>query len=254
MPEIAALCATLALAVAGWTFSVARRNVNIVDSLWALFFVAGATAHAIAGDANGVRAPLLLAMAALWAARLSGYLLARNWGEAEDRRYREIRARNEPGFRWKSLYLVFGLQAVLAWIIAFPLYAGIASPLPLNPLDWAGIALFAFGLAFEAVADWQLARFKAVPANAGRVMDKGLWRYTRHPNYFGEACVWWGFYLVAVAAGAWWTVFAPLLMTFLLLRVSGVALLEKDIGERRPAYVQYVVRTNAFIPGPRRPV
>ncbi len=254
MPEAAALGATFALALCGWAWSFARRNVNVVDSLWALFFVAAATAYAGAADATGPRAALLLALVALWAARLSTYLAIRNHGEQEDRRYQAIRARNQPGFGWKSLYLVFGLQALLAWIIAFPLFAAIGSPAPLNAIDAAGIALFGFGLAFEAIADWQLARFKADAANAGRVMDRGLWRYTRHPNYFGEACVWWGIWLVAAAAGAWWTLFAPLLMSFLLLRVSGVALLERDIGERRPAYREYAARTNAFFPGPRRPV
>ena len=254
MPEFAALGAVLGLAAAGWVVSLAKGNVNIVDSLWALFFVAAACAYTATGGAAGARAALVLAMACAWAVRLSGSLMARNWGEPEDRRYREIRTRNEPGFRWKSLYLVFCLQALLAWIIAFPLYAAISAGTPLNALDAAGFILFAFGLAFEAAADWQLSRFRSVPANTGRVMDKGLWRYTRHPNYFGEACVWWGFYLVAVAAGAWWTVFAPLLMSFLLLRVSGVILLEKDIGTRRPAYREYTARTNAFFPGPRRPV
>jgi steroid 5-alpha reductase family enzyme len=163
-----------------------------------------------------------------------------------------MRRRNNPGFAWKSLYLVFGLQAILAWLIAMPLMAAVAGATPVGPLDYAGIALWALGMIFEAVGDWQLARFKADPANRGKVMDRGLWRYTRHPNYFGESCLWWGYYLLAVAAGGWWTLFSPVLMTFLLLRVSGVALLEKDIGERRPAYRDYMRRTNAFIPGPVR--
>ena len=128
----------------------------------------------------------------------------------------------------------------------------LASSAPLGPLDWAGALLVAFGIVFEAVADAQLARFRRDPASAGRVLDSGLWRWSRHPNYFGECCVWWGFYLVAVAAGGAWTVFAPLLMTLLLLRVSGVTLLEKDIGERRPGYREYVARTSAFIPRPPR--
>ena len=100
--------------------------------------------------------------------------------------------------------------------------------------------------------DWQLSRFKADPSNNGKVLDTGLWRYTRHPNYFGNACIWWAFWLFAVAAGAWWTIFAPLLMTFLLLRVSGVAMLERTISDRRPAYAEYIRSTNAFFPGPRR--
>ena len=115
-----------------------------------------------------------------------------------------------------------------------------------------GAVLAIFGIGFESLADAQLARFRATLGNAGTVLDRGLWRYSRHPNYFGECCVWWGFYLLAADAGAWWTIFSPLLMSLLLLRVSGVTLLEKDIGERRPAYHDYIARTNAFFPGPRR--
>lgn len=246
------LAATLALALVAWAVATVRRNAGLVDIFWSLFFLAAAAAYAAAAESLEGRAWLVLALAALWALRLSGYLAARNWGAPEDHRYRAIRARNEPGFAWKSLYLVFGLQAVLAWIISAPLAAAIFPGGPAGPADAAGAALVVFGLAFEAVADAQLARFKADPRNAGRVLDRGLWRYTRHPNYFGECCVWWGFWLLAAAAGAWWTVFAPVLMSVLLLRVSGVALLEKDIGQRRPEYANYVLRTNAFFPGPRR--
>ena len=142
-----------------------------------------------------------------------------------------------------------GLQAVIAWIISLPLLAAIISSRPLNLFDGLAAALVLSGILFESIADAQLAAFKAKPDNQGSVMKQGLWRYTRHPNYFGECCVWWGFYLFAVAAGGWWSMLSPLLMTFLLLRVSGVALLERDIVERRPAYRQYIEQTNAFIPG-----
>jgi steroid 5-alpha reductase family enzyme len=250
---ILALAAIALLAAIGWGLSVAKRDAGIVDSLWSLFFLLGAVVYAARLDAIGPRAELLLAMIAIWALRLSGYITWRNRGEPEDRRYQAIRARNQPGFAWKSLYLVFGLQGLLAWVISAPLYAGIGSAGPLNAIDYAGAALWALGLAVEAVADGQLALFRSDPSTQGKVLDFGLWRYSRHPNYFGEALLWWGWFLVAVAAGGWWTVFAPLLMTFLLLKVSGVALLEKDIGERRPDYRAYVARTNAFIPGrPRK--
>jgi steroid 5-alpha reductase family enzyme len=249
---LSGLPATLALALLAWSLATARRNVGLVDIFWSLFFLAAAAVYAVVADARGVRALLVLAPVALWSLRLAGYLAARNWGAPEDHRYRAIRERNQPGFAWKSLYLVFGLQAVLAWIISAPLAASLSSDLPLGPLDAAGGALAVFGLGFEAMADAQLARFRADPRNAERVMDRGLWRYTRHPNYFGEFCVWWGFWLLAAAAGAWWTVFSPLLMSLLLLRVSGVALLEKEIAGRRPDYVNYTLRTNAFFPGPRR--
>ena len=251
---IPGLAATVALALVAWAIATARRNAGLVDIFWSLFFLAAAATYAAGAGELQARAWLVLALAALWALRLAGYLAARNWGAPEDRRYQAIRARNEPGFAWKSLYLVFGLQAVLAWIISAPLAAAILPGGPAGLLEAAGAALVVFGLAFESAGDAQLARFKADPRNAGRVMDRGLWRYTRHPNYFGEFCVWWGFWLVAAGAGAWWTVFSPLLMSVLLLRVSGVALLEKDIAERRPDYVNYILRTNAFFPGPRRSV
>jgi steroid 5-alpha reductase family enzyme len=236
-----------------WLVSVRLRNVTIVDTLWSLMFVIAAFSYAASTLPAGPRAQVVLVMVTLWGLRLALYLGRRTFGHEEDRRYQNIRARNEPGFTWKSLYLVFGLQAVLAWFISLPLLGGVAGDSsPLGWLDAAGIALWAVGLYFEAVGDWQLARFKADPANAGKVMDQGLWRLTRHPNYFGDFCVWWGFYLVALSAGAWWSLPGPVLMSLLLLRVSGVTLLERDIGERRPAYAEYVRRTNAFFPGPRR--
>lgn len=249
---LTALPAMLGLALLVWVIATVRRNAGLVDIFWAGFFVAGAAVYAVASPALEARALLVLLLVAVWALRLSGYLAARNWNAPEDHRYRAIRERNDPGFAWKSLYLVFGLQAVLAWLISAPLAASIGSSAAIGALDAFGAALAVSGIAFETVADAQLARFKGDPANAGRVMDRGLWRYARHPNYFGEFCVWWGLYAIALAAGAWWTVFSPLLMTVLLLKVSGVALLEKDIGERRPAYREYVARTNAFFPGPPR--
>jgi steroid 5-alpha reductase family enzyme len=241
----------LGLGLIGWAVATARRNVGLVDIVWPLFFLLAALllARAIVLDERGM---LVLAIVSLWALRLAGYLARRNWNAPEDHRYQAIRRRNEPGFVWKSVYLVFGLQAVLAWLVAAPLAAALQGQAPLGMFDVAGAALALFGLAFEAVADAQLARFKADPTQAGRVLDQGLWRYTRHPNYFGEFCLWWGLYLVAAAAGGTWTIFSPLLMTLLLLRVSGVALLEKDIAERRPAYRDYIARTNAFFPGPPR--
>lgn len=248
---LAALPAIAGLAFAAWAVATARRNAGLVDVFWSLFLLLAAGVFAFRAE-PGLRGWLTLALVAAWALRLSAYLAARNWNAAEDRRYRAIRARHEPGFAWKSLYLVFGLQAVLAWLISAPLAAAIAGAGPLTALDWVGAALAAFGIAYESVADLQLSRFKADPAQAGRVMDRGLWRYSRHPNYFGEFCVWWGLYLVAAGAGGWWTLFSPLLMTVLLLRVSGVTLLEQDIGERRPAYRDYIRRTRAFFPGPLR--
>jgi len=249
---LAALPVLLAAAAFTWAISIPRRNVTIVDTLWPLLFVIAALSYALAAADTGPRATLLLALVSMWGLRLAAHLAWRNRGHEEDRRYRDIRRRNEPGFALKSLYLIFGFQALLAWVISLPLAGGIAATAPLGPLDGLGIALWAVGMVFEAGGDWQLARFRRDPANAGRVMDRGLWRYTRHPNYFGDFCVWWGFFLVALSGGAWWSVAGPLIMSFLLLRFSGVTLLEKDIGERRPAYAEYMRRTNAFFPGPPR--
>jgi steroid 5-alpha reductase family enzyme len=241
-----------AVGFATWLLSVALRNVSIVDSLWSLMFMLLAFWYALAAGAVTPRGGLMLVLVSAWALRLSGYITFRNWGHGEDRRYQAIRARNQPGFAVKSLYLIFGLQAVMAWIISLPLHGAILSESPLGGVDALGTALWVVGFAFEAGGDWQLARFKADPANKGAVMDRGFWRFTRHPNYFGEFSMWWGFYLIAAAGGAWWSVPGPLLISFLLLKVSGVTLLEKDIGERRPQYAEYIRRTNAFFPGPRR--
>ena len=190
-------------------------------------------------------------LVAAWALRLSIFITVRNHGEPEDHRYRTIRKNNEPHFRFKSLYIVFGFQAVLAGFIAVPLLVAMSASSPLGWLDLLGVALWLIGMYFEVVGDFQLASFKANPANRGKVLDAGLWRYTRHPNYFGEFTLWWGYFLLAVAAGGWWTVLSPALMSLLLLKVSGVALLERDISNRRPDYVEYVRRTNSFLPGPR---
>lgn len=243
------LAATLAIAFVTWVLSVAKKDVSIVDSAWSLMIFAAGCVYVVTLREQGPRAGWVVALACIWAVRLGFYVTWRNWGEPEDRRYQAIRARNQPGFEWKSLYLVFVLQAVLAWLVSAPLLAAVASTRPLGWLDGIGIVLFLLGLGWETIADHQLARFKSNPANSGRVLDAGLWRYTRHPNYFGEFCVWWGFYLIALAGGGWWGIVSPLLMSLLLLRISGVTLLEKDIGERRPAYRSYIDHTNAFFPG-----
>ncbi len=249
-----ALAALFVFAVAAWLISLIKRDVSIVDSLWSLMFLLAAVVYVVLCSDIGTRLSLVLVLLLIWSLRLSVYITWRNWGKPEDSRYQAIRHNNEPHFEYKSLYVVFGLQAVLAWLIATPLAAAISGSSILGPWDFAGVGLWLVGMIFQAVGDWQLARFKSDTSNRGNVMDRGLWRYTRHPNYFGETCVWWGFYLIAVGAGAWWTIFAPILITFLLLRVSGVTLLEKDIQERRPAYRQYRERTNAFIPGLPKPL
>jgi steroid 5-alpha reductase family enzyme len=243
------LYAMLVFGFAGWLLSLYRNNVTHVDSMWSLFFVVAGFTYASQMAGLNARSLIVLSLLTLWAVRLCVYLTWRNWGPHEDHRYATIRSNNSPGFAFKSLYIVFGLQAVLAWIISLPVLGALNSAVPINILDIIGIALLGFGLVWETVADWQLSVFKANPRNKSTVLNSGVWRYSRHPNYFGECSVWWGFYLIALAAGAWWAIPSALLMTLLLLKVSGVALLEQTIAERRPQYADYMRTTNAFIPG-----
>lgn len=247
-----ALAVNAIIAVAAWLYSVLRRDVSIIDSLWSLMMLAALLSYLLLGSPSTVRGTLVLGLVAVWGVRLSVHITIRNHGQPEDRRYQAIRANNQPRFWFKSLYIVFGLQAFLAWLIVLPAVAAAGSATAIGWLDMAGVTVWSAGMYFEVVGDWQLMRFQRSRGNEDAVLDDGLWRYTRHPNYFGEALLWWGVYLLAVSAGAWWTVVAPILMTFLLLRVSGVALLEKDIAERRPAYRAYVERTSAFVPAPPR--
>lgn len=237
-----------------WLYSIRLRNVSIVDAFWGAGFALVAWVSTVLNSPAPPRVMLLTALTTLWGARLAIYLLWRNWGVGEDRRYAAIRARVGKSFWWSSLFSVFLLQGALLWFISLPLQAAASASdrSPFAALDYAGLALWALGMFFETIGDTQLARFRADPRNAGRVMNRGLWRYTRHPNYFGDFCVWWGLYLIAASGGAAWTIASPLLMTFLLLRVSGVSLLERTIQARRPEYAVYQRATNAFFPGPPR--
>lgn len=251
-----------------WLVSLVVRDASIVDIFWGMAFIAIVWAQyaqswlmqgPACGDncaepwppANALIVPILVT---IWGLRLSLYLAWRNLGKGEDQRYIRMRERIGPRFALISLFVVFLLQALLAWVVALP--AQVATQTleldPWSPLAVAGIALWAVGLAFETVGDLQLAAFKRDPRNKGQVMDRGLWRYTRHPNYFGDFCVWWGIFLIAASLGAWWTVIGPILMSILLIRVSGAGLLERTIGERRPAYADYARRTSGFFPRPPR--
>jgi steroid 5-alpha reductase family enzyme len=247
------LATTAGLMFVAWLLSLALRNVGIVDVFWGLAIAgAGGTWLLLQADA-GPRGALALLLAVLWAARLALHILWRNWGKPEDRRYRVIRARNEPNFSFKSLYLVFALQALLAWLVAMPLLGtALSGARPLGPFDLIGALLWFAGFLLQATADAQLARFQQRPDADRAVMNRGVWRYSRHPNYFGEFLMWWGIWVIAAAGGAWWTIFGPLLISFFLLKVSGVALTEKDIASRRPEYQDYIRRTSAFVPLPPR--
>jgi steroid 5-alpha reductase family enzyme len=243
------------IAVATWLVSLVKRDASIIDPVWSLLFIAAAVAYAVtSGAPGGARRGVILVLVIVWGLRLSGFLLVRNWGEPEDKRYQAMRERTGPRFPLISLVKVFLFQGLLAWLISLPLLAAVDGEPGLGWLDAVGIVVWLVGFVFEAGGDWQLARFKADPANAGRVMDRGLWRYTRHPNYFGDFTQWWGYFLIGLAAGGWWAIPGPLIMSVLLLRVSGVSLLEKGLEKSRPGYAEYVARTNAFFPGPPRNV
>jgi steroid 5-alpha reductase family enzyme len=243
------------LAFITWLVSLSRKDVSIVDAMWPVFIGSAGVWYFVSAPPPHAVGIIALALLVIWAVRLCVHIAVRNHGQPEDRRYRKIRANNQPHFEYKSLYIVFGLQAALAWIVALPFMA-IAGATGASALSWPisafGLLVAASGIVFEAIADRQLERFKENPDNHRRVLDTGLWRYSRHPNYFGECCVWWGFGLAALAVGAWWALASPLLMTWLLLKVSGVVMLESDIGERRPEYARYLRETNAFVPGKPR--
>jgi steroid 5-alpha reductase family enzyme len=251
---------TTALTVAGcmlalWLLSLALRDVSIVDVFWGLgFALIAALTFSWTHDGSAARRGLVATMVGLWGLRLAGYLLWRNAGQGEDPRYAAMRGYWGGRFPWVSLVTVFALQGVLMWIVSLPVQVVMAIPgARLGALDALGLAVWALGLCFQPVGAWQLARFRADPANRGRVMDRGLWRYTRHPNYFGDACAWWGVFLVALSSPyGIWSAVGPAVMTFLLMRVSGVPILERSIHKRRPDYVAYAKRTSAFFPRPPR--
>jgi steroid 5-alpha reductase family enzyme len=247
LPGLAAVIGLMSLL---WLVSLALRNASIVDIFWGAGFVVVGWLYFFLAEQGGLERKLLLgALVAIWGLRLSLYILARNLGKGEDFRYVAMRQAAGAGWWWQSYFKVFALQGALMWLISAPLLAGQigATPAGLTILDGLGVLVWAVGFFFEAVGDWQLARIKADPANRGQVMNRGVWRYTRHPNYFGDAAQWWGFFLIAAAAGGWITVFAPILMTSLLVRVSGKALLEKSLNGR-PGYREYVETTSGFIP------
>jgi steroid 5-alpha reductase family enzyme len=238
-----------------WLLSLWLRNSSIVDIFWGAGFVVVAWLYAaLTPEGYAGRKLLACLLVTFWGLRLALYILQRNWGKPEDYRYAAWRRDNGLRWWWISFFQVFLLQGFLMWLISAPLLAAQLRPAPaeLTWLDGLAVLVWGIGFLFEAVGDWQLARFKANPANRGRLLTDGVWRYTRHPNYFGDSAQWWGFYLLALAAGGWWTVFSPLLMTFLLLRVSGVRMLEKSLQKTKPGYEDYTRRTSAFFPLPPR--
>jgi steroid 5-alpha reductase family enzyme len=241
----------LGFMTAVWILSLMLRDSSIVDVFWGTgFVVANWVYFTLTPDGFLARKALVCLLVTVWGLRLSLYILWRNWGKGEDFRYQKWRQEVGSKWWWYSYFKVFALQGFLMWVISAPLLAAQLYPTPdrLTALDLLAILVWAFGFFFEAVGDWQLTRFKANPANKGQVLNRGVWRYTRHPNYFGDATQWWAYYLIAVAGGGFWTILSPIIMTFFLLRVSGVALLEKTLSTTKPQYAEYIETTSAFIP------
>jgi len=234
-----------------WIISIFIRNVSIVDIFWGIGFVLTCFVYYISTSPYGTRNILIMTLVTLWGLRLAIFIALRNVGKGEDFRYREFRKKyGEKRYWWISFFQTFLLQGLLMWLISAPLlgaqfqHQGRA----LGILDFIAVFVWITGISFEAGGDLQLARFRSDPAKKGKVLDKGFWKYTRHPNYFGDAAVWWAYALFSVSAGSYWPVLGSLLMTVLIIKVSGVALLEKSLSEKKPQYREYIEKTSAFIP------
>jgi len=236
--------------LATWLLSLVRRDASVVDVAWGIGFVLVAWISFALADGAAARKWLVVALVTVWGLRLAVHLAWRKRGEGEDFRYREMRKRYGERFPLASLGLVFCFQGLGMWAVSLPVQAAQVpdSPSGLTVLDFVGVGVWSVGMLFETLGDLQLARFRSDPRNQGKVLDSGLWRFTRHPNYFGDFCVWWGIYAVALATGeAWWTLVGPLVMSFVLLRLSGVPVMERHL-KRRQGYEDYVLRTSAFFP------
>src|SRR4030043_276382 len=248
---LTALTAILSMMFILWIISTRIKNVSIVDLFWGFGFVLACFIYFLKTDGLETRKILLVTMVSIWGMRLSIYLAWRNMGKGEDHRYQKFRQDyGEHRYWWISFFQTFLLQGVLMWLISAPLLgaqyynAGNA----LTVFDFIGVFIWIIGFIFETGGDIQLARFKADPANKGKVLNKGFWHYTRHPNYFGDAAVWWGYGLICLATGSYLPVLGSILMTALIIKVSGVALLEKSLKEQKPQYKDYVERTSSFFP------
>ncbi|HCR70053.1 MAG TPA: hypothetical protein DIW23_01295 [Anaerolineae bacterium] len=241
----------LVLMVLLWLLSLRLKNTSIVDIFWGLgFIIVFWVTTWLNLDSFSNRTILLGTLVSIWGLRLAIHIYQRNHGQPEDFRYAKWREENGASWWWKSFFKVFLLQGVLLWIIAAPLIAvNSSTPTPLQcNCDLVGAGLWLIGFMFEAGGDAQLKKFKTNPANKGKLLTTGYWSVTRHPNYFGDAAQWWGFYLIAFSAGAWWTIFSPIIMTYLLVKISGVAMLERTLQENKPGYTEYIKRTSAFFP------
>jgi steroid 5-alpha reductase family enzyme len=245
------LLVVMALMICLWLLSLKLKDASIMDIFWGPGFVLVACLTYFMADGFWGRKLLVAFLVTLWGLRLALHIAMRNFGKGEDRRYRAWREQYGNRYWWISFFKVFFIQGILLWVISLGVQTVLMAPSPgkFVWLDALGGLVWGAGFLFEAVGDWQLERFKSDPNSKGKVMDRGLWKYTRHPNYFGESLIWWGLFLISLTdISNFWTVISPLVITFLLLKVSGVAMLERDISNRRPKYQAYIRRTNAFIP------
>jgi len=234
-----------------WIFSIILKNVSIVDIFWGFGYVLVGIFYYLFSEGYELRKLVVLILVAVWGLRLTIYLAWRNIGKGEDFRYQEFRRKyGEHRYWWFSFFQTFLLQGILMWLISAPLLGAQHMPVSdnLNIFDYIGIAFWIIGFTFEAGGDFQLAKFKKNPANKGKVLDTGFWKYTRHPNYFGDSAVWWGFGFISIAAGSYIPVLGSILMTALIIKVSGVAMLEKSLKDKKPEYKAYIEKTSAFIP------
>jgi len=236
-----------------WLWSVYLKDVSIVDAFWGCGFVILAIYYFFTTPSSELhpRKILVLVLVGIWGLRLSLYLLIRNWGKPEDFRYQKFR--NDYGanrYWWFSFFQVFLLQGILLWIISAPLLSTqyFSSSNPLNYFDYLAIMVWGIGFLFETLGDDQLSKFKSNPANKNKVLNTGLWKYTRHPNYFGDAAIWWSFGLFSIASGSYLPLISCLIMNVLLLKVSGVVLLERTLTNSKPRYKEYMDKTPAFFP------
>jgi steroid 5-alpha reductase family enzyme len=241
----------LALTLLLWPVSLALRDASIIDIYWAPAFAVTAWFVALRSPYHGIFEAFGLSLVSLWGLRLGLHIFLRHRWIGEDPRYGAMREKFGRHWWWWSLFQVFLLQAILIWLISWPLQFLVTAENTAPLVCAAGLVLAAAGFCFEAIADFQLTGFRNKPANKGTVMKQGVWRWSRHPNYFGDCSMWWGFFIAGLGAGApWWTVLAPVAMTLLLLKISGITLMEESIIDRRPGYADYIARTSAFIPWP----
>ncbi len=248
---ISALLFILTLMTILWLVSVRLKNVSIIDMFWGFGFVLSAFFYAYSSDGLTPRIILILLLVTLWGLRLSIYLALRNWGKAEDFRYQKFRKDyGEKRYWWISFFQTFLLQGTLMWLISAPLLGAMTEKQDwnLNFLDYFGLTFWLIGFTFEMVGDFQLAQFKRNPENKDKVLKSGLWRFTRHPNYFGDAMIWIAFALFSMAADSYLPVAGSIIMIYFLIKVSGVALLESSLKKTKPEYHEYIRQTNAFIP------